>query len=170
MGGDVDRVFFICLARSRLRRKIHPSMLSTYPTKIASVATVVPALVLFARPGNSASFRVLMAVSVYTGEAGQPILGFADIPARPQPKDFPKIACEYLKAGAATDMARAGVFARHYDEGGETNRAAVLLRYVVSPPRGLADRYLAKLRAAFSWSGNENPFAGSLGRQQPIRR
>ena len=170
MGGDVDRVFFTCLARSRLRRMILPSMLSTYPTKIASVATVVPALVLFASSGNSASFRVLMAVSVYTGRAGQPIPEFADIPARPRPRDFRKIACEYLKAWAATDMARAGVFARRYDEGEEMNRAEVLLGYDVSPPRRLADRCLAKLRAAFSWSGDENPFAGSLGRQQLIRR
>lgn len=129
----MDRVFFTCLARSRLRRMILPSMLSTYPTKIASVATGVPALVLFASPGNFASFRVLMVVSVYTGEAGQPIPEFADIPARPQPKDFRKIACEYLKAWAATNMARAGVFALHYDEGGETNWAAVLLGYDVSP-------------------------------------
>ena len=170
MGWDVDRVFFTRLARSRLRRMIFPSMLSTYPTKIASVATVVPALVLFASSGNSASFSVLMAVSVYTGRAGQPIPEFADIPARPQPRDFRKIACEYLKAWAATDMARAGVFARRYDEGEETNRAEVLLGYDVSPPRRLADRCLEKLRAAFSWSGDENPFAGSLGRQKLIRR
>ena len=166
----MDRVFFTCLACSRLRRMILPSMLSTYPTKITSVATVLPALVLFAIPSNSASFRVLMAVSVYTGEAGQPIPEFADIPARPQPKGFRKIACEYLKAWAATDMARAGVFALHYDEGGETNWTAVLLGYDVRPPRRLADRCLAKLRAAFSWSGDENPFSGSLGRQKLTRR
>lgn len=170
MGGDVDRVFFTCLAQSGLRRMVPRSMLSTYPTKIASIATVVLALVLFASPGNSAAFRVLMAVSAYAGEAGPPIPEFADITARPRPRDFRKIACEYLKVWAATDMARAGVFAQYYDEGGETNRAAVLPRYGVSPPRRLADRHLAKLRAAFFWSGDENPSAGSLGRQKLIRR
>ena len=170
MGGVGDRVFFTCLAHSRLRRKIPLSMLSTYPTKIASIATVVLALVLFASPGNSASFRLLMVVSVYVGEAEPPIPEFADIRAGPRPEDFPEIACEYLKAWAATDMARAGVFARRYDEGDEMNRAAVLLRYDVRPPRRLADRHLAKLHAAFSWSGDENPFAGSLGRHKLIRR
>ena len=38
------------------------------PHKDRLCRTVVPALVLFASSGNSASFRVLMAVSVYTGE------------------------------------------------------------------------------------------------------
>ncbi|MAJ92272.1 MAG: hypothetical protein EVA87_04035 [Rhodospirillaceae bacterium] len=145
-------------------------MLSTYSTKIASIATVVLALVLFASPGNSASFRVLMAVSAYAEEAGPPIPEFADNPARPQPEDFPEIACEYLKAWAATDMARAGVFARRYDEGEEMNRAEVLLGCNVSPTRRLADRYLVKLCAAFSRSGDENPFASPLGRQKLIRR
>ena len=170
MGGVGDRVFFACLARSRLRRKIPLSMLSTYLTKIASIATVVLALVLFASPGNSASFRLLMVVSVYVGEAEPPIPEFADIPAGPRPEDFPEIACEYLKAWVATDMARAGVFARHYDEGEEMNRAEVLLGCDVSPTRRLADRYLVELRATFSWSGDENPFAGTLGSQQLIRR
>lgn len=116
-----------------------------------------------------AAVRALMAVTVYDVDRPATAADVADASGGANADELLNTAMSYLNTWAKGDAARARIFARRYDAAGEPNRVSTLLGYKKTAPRRLTDAYLTKLQAAFASPGSQNPFAGSLGREQLIR-